>query len=74
MKTLPRPLIMSGLLALCVASMSAGRVWVPWSDWAAQRGDPGVPGEGEEQQPRPLDHAPQRAGLGGAGRRRELLR
>ena len=44
MKTLPRPLIMTGLLALIVvlsvASMSAGRVWIPWSDWAAQPGDP----------------------------------
>ena len=44
MKISPRPLIMLGLLALIallsVASMSAGRVWVPWSGWAAQRGDP----------------------------------
>ena len=42
--TLPRPLVMIGLLllivALSVASMSAGRVWIPWSDWASQRGDP----------------------------------
>jgi iron complex transport system permease protein len=44
MKTLPRSLIMVGLLALIavlsVASMSAGRVWVPWSDWASRQGDP----------------------------------
>jgi len=43
-KTLPRPLILIGLLALItvlfVASMSAGRVWIPWNDWTAQRGDP----------------------------------
>ena len=42
--TLPRPLVMIGLLllivALSVASMSAGRVWVPWSDWASRQGDP----------------------------------
>ena len=42
MKTLPRSLIMVGLLALIavlsVASMSAGRVWVPWSDWASRQG------------------------------------
>ena len=34
--TLPRPLVMIGLLllivVLSVASMSAGRVWIPWSD------------------------------------------
>lgn len=44
MRSVPRPWILIGLLvliaALSLASMSAGRVWIPWSDWAAQRGDP----------------------------------
>ncbi|MFC5374145.1 FecCD family ABC transporter permease [Brevundimonas faecalis] len=44
MKTPPKLLVLAGLvlliLLLVVASMSAGRVWIPWSDWAAGPGDP----------------------------------
>ena len=44
MKTLPRPLLYGGLalavLLLGIASLSAGRVWVPWDAWLATSDDP----------------------------------
>lgn len=37
MRTIPRALLIGGLLVLLVllvlASLSAGKVWIPWSDW-----------------------------------------
>lgn len=44
MTTPPRFLVLGGLALLLVlfaaVSMSAGRVWIPWSAWNAARGDP----------------------------------
>lgn len=44
MKTLPKPLIHGGLAMLLVllsaASLSAGRVWVPWDAWLSAGEDP----------------------------------
>lgn len=44
MNSLPRPLLIGGLilllLVLSVASLSAGRVWVPWSAWLSAGEDP----------------------------------
>ena len=44
MKTAPRPALYAGLVAgvllLALVSLSAGRVWVPWSAWAAANHDP----------------------------------
>ena len=44
MKSLPKPLFLGALvlllLVLAVASLSAGRVWVPWSAWLSVGEDP----------------------------------
>ncbi len=44
MSTIRRSLIYVGLMALiavlAVASLSAGKVWIPWSGWLANKGDP----------------------------------
>lgn len=44
MRTLPRPVLIGGLLLavalLSLASLSAGKVWVPWDAWFAAADDP----------------------------------
>ena len=44
MKTISRPLLFAaltaGLVLLSLASLSAGKVWVPWSAWLSAAADP----------------------------------